>query len=146
MGLFALPAIPPIVEGILLLGAALGIGHQVLPGKQEREQSIRDLGNAMAMSNAQDDAKANADSGTTAATCATGNCGGSDPCAGLRKQLNDHKRKLEDFIKNPYAHDNKGFLGQGRDEVVIAARIRKLQGQISNFEKQLKACEEKNGK
>jgi hypothetical protein len=72
MGLIALPAVPPIVEGLILLGAGLGITHQVAPGKEAREQSIRDL--ADAMSNAQNDAKTKASGGTTAATCAAGNC------------------------------------------------------------------------
>jgi hypothetical protein len=72
MGLIALPAIPPIIEGLILLGAGLGITHHVAPGKEQREQSIRDLANAM--SNAQNDAKTKAAGGTEAATCATGNC------------------------------------------------------------------------
>jgi hypothetical protein len=68
----AVIAIPPIVKGIVMLGGMLGIGHQVVPGKEGREQSIRDLANAM--SNAQNDAKTKATGGTTAATCAAGNC------------------------------------------------------------------------
>jgi hypothetical protein len=81
----AVIAIPPIIEGLIWLGAALGIGHQVAPGKEGREQSIRDLGNAMSMSNAQDDAKANADTGTTAATCASGKC--AEDCAPFIQQI-----------------------------------------------------------
>jgi hypothetical protein len=79
-----------------------------------------------------------------APTTCTGDCGGRDPCAGLRKQLNDHKKKLDDYIKSPTDHDNKKFLGKGRDEVVIAARIASLQHQINNFAAQLKKCEEDN--
>lgn len=90
----AILAIPPIVEGIVWLGAALGITHMVAPGKEEREQSIRDLGNAIAgnnssaMSNAQDDAKANADGRTDATTC-TGDCPPppNTPCGALYAQI-----------------------------------------------------------
>jgi hypothetical protein len=77
-------AIPVIVEGILWAAATVGVvgtAHVVLPGKEEREQSIRELGNAMSMSNAQEDAKANADTSAAAATCATGTC--ANPCAHL---------------------------------------------------------------
>jgi hypothetical protein len=95
MGLVVLPAIPPIVEGLLWLGAALGIGHQVLPGKEGREKSIRDLGNAMAMSNAQDDAKANADSSSAAATCATGNCEIPPKC----KEITEEMRRAAGVIQ-----------------------------------------------
>jgi hypothetical protein len=102
MGLFALPAIPPIVEGLLWLGATIGVvgtGHQVLPGKEQREQSVRDLANAMSMSNAQDDAKANADSGTVAATCATGNCppGCKDREDAMRKDAETIKRRINEM-------------------------------------------------
>ena len=96
--------------------------------------------------NADEQAGTQLDSGTAAATCATGNCGGNDPCSGLRKQLADHRKKLEDYKRNPLAHDNKGFLGHGRDAKIIAARIASLEHQIKNFADQLKKCEEENAK
>ena len=68
-----------------------------------------------------------------------------DPCKGLRDQLAAHERKLRDYIANPQAHDNLGFLGRGRDAQVIAGRIRKLQNQIENFRKLLRECEIKHG-
>ena len=49
-------------------------------------------------------------------------------------------------MSNPYGSDNKGFLGQGRDEAVIAGRIRSLKNQIENFRRLLEECERKNGK
>jgi hypothetical protein len=73
------------------------------------------------------------------------NNGGCDPCKGLRDQLQAHKQKLQEYMANPSAYDNKGFLGQGRDEAVIAGRIRSLQNQIDNFQKLLDECEIKHG-
>jgi RHS repeat-associated protein len=55
-----------------------------------------------------------------------------DPCAGLRKQLQEHEQKLENYIKNPGKYDNKGFLGQSPeiDKKVFDGRVRNLQRQI----------------
>ena len=71
-----------------------------------------------------------------------------DPCKGLREQLNEHKRKLEEYIANPLASDNKGFLQAALDkgnldlyDKIVASRIASLQWQIANFEMQLKQCE-----
>ncbi len=75
-----------------------------------------------------------------------GDPNGCDPCKGYRDQLAAHKKKLADYIANPYAFDNKGFLGQGRDAAVIAGRIRSLQKQIDNFTKLLVECEIKHGR
>jgi RHS repeat-associated protein len=69
---------------------------------------------------------------------------GGDSCRGLRDQLLAHQRKLREYIANPVAGDNKGFLGQGRDAQVIAGRIRELQKQIANFQKLLEECERKS--
>jgi RHS repeat-associated protein len=68
-----------------------------------------------------------------------------DPCKGLREQLRAHEKKLENYRRDPYAVDNKGFLGQGRDAQVIAGRIRSLEKQIENFKKLLEECERKHG-
>ena len=112
-------------------GAAAGtIGIATIPGSTPIQQ-------------AQTGAQARDQAGTD--TCVTNTCGPNDPCKGLRDQLAAHRQKLADYTKNPYAHDNKGFLGQGRDEVIIASRIASLQRQITNFEKQLKQCEANYG-
>lgn len=104
MGLFALPAIPVVVEGLLWLGATIGIvgtAHQVLPGKEQREQDLANLGNAIAgnnsaaMSNAQDDAKARAAPGTVAATCATGNCPPPPECKEKNKKVKERRDEME---------------------------------------------------
>jgi hypothetical protein len=115
MGLIALPAIPPIVEGIIWLGAALGIGHQVLPGKEEREQSIRDLGNAMAMSNAQDDAKANADSGAAVDACST--CPPPPECKNIVDDMERKNRalnkELDKYVPTSDAIGGHPYAGPG---------------------------------
>jgi hypothetical protein len=112
-------------------GAGAAIGVASLPGSTPIEQ-------------AQTGAQARDQAGTD--TCVTKDCDGRDPCKGLRDQLQQHRQKLRDYQTNPYAHDNKGFLGQGRDEQIIASRIASLERQIRNFEEQLKKCEEANGK
>ena len=68
-----------------------------------------------------------------------------DPCKGLLNQLLDHERKLAEYKANPFAHDNKGFLGQGRDEQVINSRITKLEKSIEDFRNQYYACLRKHG-
>ena len=58
------------------------------------------------------------------------------------------QKKAEGFAtrpNDPYAHDNKGFLGKGRDDVVIIGRVRSLINQIKDLQKQLEECERKNG-
>lgn len=54
------------------------------------------------------------DSPAPSASAAGNGCGPNDPCKGLRDQLAAHQQKLQDYISNPSAYDNKGFLGQGR--------------------------------
>ena len=60
---------------------------------------------------------------------------------GLRKQLHEHMKKLRNYKKDPYAHDNKGFLrdpkNKDRVEDIKQARIRELEKQIRNYEKQI---------
>jgi hypothetical protein len=60
--------------------------------------------------------------------------------AGLRRQIQLHRQKLANYRRNPDAFDNKGFLKnaspQRRDQI-IKTRIRSLEHQIRNFEKQL---------
>ena len=76
----------------------------------------------------------------------------NDPCSGLRNQLNDHIRKLTEYIADPVANDNKGLFDHPmvvsnpalRDRI-IDGRIRSLQNQINNFRKLLEACEKSNG-
>jgi len=71
-----------------------------------------------------------------------------DPCKGLREQLKKHQEKLSNYINDPYAYDNKGFLKNnpsGRHPQIIKRRVSKLLRQISNFRKQLEECERKHG-
>jgi hypothetical protein len=59
---------------------------------------------------------------------------------GLQRQLQLHQDKLVDYARNPYAHDNKGFLRnspESRHAKIIAGRVRNLVQQIRNFEKQI---------
>jgi RHS repeat-associated protein len=72
-----------------------------------------------------------------------------DPCKGLRDQLNQHIRKLQEFMSDPYGHDNQGHLANNpseRHKNIIEGRIRKLRGQIDNFRRLLEECERKHGK
>jgi hypothetical protein len=86
----------------------------------------------------------------------TDNCppgpGGKDPCKGLREQMQDHERKLREYIANPMSMDNKGFLAgalakgdQALYDTIYTSRLASLQWQIANFKKQLEECERKNG-
>jgi RHS repeat-associated protein len=79
-------------------------------------------------------------------------CRKKDPCKGLRDMLIEHQRKLLEYMNNPLAYDNKGFLCRAKEcgnmelyNKIIDTRIASLMGQIENFKKQLKECEEKNG-
>ena len=59
---------------------------------------------------------------------------------GLRKQLEAHKKKLADYINNPDAFDNKGFLknaDKALRQKIITSRIKSLQCQIDNFQRQI---------
>ena len=70
--------------------------------------------------------------------------GGSDPAAGLRRQLDAHQQKLEQYRANPDAFDNKGLLRNASPEVrqrIIQGRIRHLEGQIRNFQDQIRQLE-----
>ena len=67
-----------------------------------------------------------------------------DPCKGLKKQLAKHQQKLQDYIKNPAAHDNLGLLIGATPEqaaVIISGRIAELQSQIAHFAREVKKCE-----
>lgn len=62
----------------------------------------------------------------------------------MRKQLEKHKKKLENFKKDPDAVDNKGFLkGKTATEraKIIETRIKSLEKQIDNFQKQIDQTE-----
>jgi RHS repeat-associated protein len=79
--------------------------------------------------------------------------GDKDPCKGLRFELNDHERKLREYMANPMAGDNRGFLAyalakndQGLYNKIYQGRIASLQSQISNFKKLLEECERQNGR
>lgn len=62
-------------------------------------------------------------------------------CAGLVKQLIDHRRKLADYIRDPHAADNLGRLAgktAAEQQRIISGRIRELRSQIRNFERQIR--------
>jgi RHS repeat-associated protein len=91
---------------------------------------------------------------TSGDTSKTDSCspGDKDPCKGLRDQLRDHERKLREYMANPMAADNKGFLAgaltkndQELYTKIYLGRIASLQGQIANFKKQLEECERTHG-
>ena len=53
----------------------------------------------------------------------------------------DHKKKLEDYIRDPYAQDNLGTLRNAPNDAIrqriIDGRIRELQSQIAKQEGEL---------
>ena len=60
--------------------------------------------------------------------------------AGLRRQIELHRKRLADYIADPDAHDNKGFLKNVSPELrekVIQSRIKSLEGQIQTFVRDL---------
>ena len=68
-----------------------------------------------------------------------------DRTKGLKEQIEQHKKKLDEYIKDPLNSDNKGPLKKALDEgnftrynEIYSTRIEKLQKQIQNFENQLK--------
>jgi hypothetical protein len=73
------------------------------------------------------------------------------PCDGLEDQLESHKKKLNDYRANPLAHDNTGDLKaalEAGDVVqynrIYNGRIRSLQHQVDNFQKQFNECKRKH--
>lgn len=77
----------------------------------------------------------------------SGSSGGdSGDTSGLRKQLEEHRNKLEQYRNNPDAFDNRGFLKNAPNEEVrrriIEGRIRNLERQIRNFEEQIRRIEQ----
>ena len=62
---------------------------------------------------------------------------------GLERELKEHRQRLEDYKKNPDKVDNQGYLrnagnNQELRQEIINDRIRRLEGQIKNFEKQIR--------
>jgi RHS repeat-associated protein len=69
-------------------------------------------------------------------------------CAGLLSQLREHQRKLQQYKSDPFSMDNNGFLinaSPERQRSIIDGRIRSLERQIENFERQYWNCMIKNG-
>jgi hypothetical protein len=80
------------------------------------------------------------DIGGAGATTETSSTVASSIGQGLRRQIDLHKQKLADYLKNPDAYDNKGFLKNASPELrqkIIESRIKSLAGQIENFTQQL---------
>ena len=137
-GLFAhlAPAVITVVEGVInTIGGlvVLNAANNIASGPQS--PSSPDAPSTDGLS-----------SPDTGASTDSKSCPPNDPCKGLRDQLRKHEQKLREYINNPYGHDNRGFLGQGRDAQIINSRIRSLQRQIENFRKQLAECERLHGK
>jgi hypothetical protein len=60
--------------------------------------------------------------------------------ASLQKQIEKHRQKLEEYMKNPDAYDNKGFLKNISEtirEKIIQTRIKGLQKEIQKFENEI---------
>jgi hypothetical protein len=59
----------------------------------------------------------------------------------LEKRLLEHRKKLEDYRRNPDAFDNKDFLKNAPSpevrERIIQGRIKHLEDEVRNFEQQL---------
>ncbi len=70
--------------------------------------------------------------------------------ASLEERLEEHLQKLEDYLNNPDAYDNKGYLKNATsDEIrqsIIDGRARHLQSEIENFQKQIDALKDKTCK
>ena len=67
---------------------------------------------------------------------------------GLERELKEHRQRLEDYKKNPDKVDNQGYLrnagnNQELRQEIINDRIRRLEGQIKNFEKQIRDIKSK---
>ena len=63
---------------------------------------------------------------------------------GLKSQIKEHKQKLSNFKSNPDKFDNKGFLKNApaeRRNRIINSRVRRLQGQIDTFKKDIKSIQ-----
>ena len=78
--------------------------------------------------------------------------GNQDPCKGFRKMIAEHEKKLQEYIANPSAMDNRGLLAaaHSRDDMglvqtIISARIAELTKQIAFWKNELKKCEQANG-
>jgi RHS repeat-associated protein len=69
----------------------------------------------------------------------------SDPARGLRHQLADHERRLEQYRANPDAFDNRDFLKNAPSEEIreriINGRIRNLEHQIETFREAIRRME-----
>ena len=71
-----------------------------------------------------------------------------DPCEGIARQLEIHRKKLEDYMADPMAHDNLGRLSSAEEDrraAVYQGRIINLLGQIASFERQLAKCRAEKG-
>jgi hypothetical protein len=57
--------------------------------------------------------------------------------AELEKRLEEHIKKLQEYIKNPLANDNKNFLKnaptQGIEDSIITGRVKHLVDEIKNL-------------
>ena len=59
----------------------------------------------------------------------------------LERQLNEHRQKLDKYKNDPYSSDNKSMLNANNTQnhqTIIKNRIKKLEGQIHEFKRQIK--------
>ena len=67
--------------------------------------------------------------------------------ASFQRLLDEHIQKLEDYLKNPDAYDNQGFLKNATsDEIrqrIIEGRTHHLLSEIENFQNQIDALKDK---
>ncbi|MEW9573849.1 RHS repeat-associated core domain-containing protein, partial [Rhodanobacter sp. Si-c] len=71
-----------------------------------------------------------------------------DPCQGIVDQLEAHRKKLDDYMADPTAHDNLGRLSSAAEDLqekVYQGRIMNLVAQIASFDRQLAKCRAENG-
>ena len=78
--------------------------------------------------------------------------GNQDPCKGYRKDLEEHRKKLQEYLNDPLPMDNKNHLKNAIESgnmnlfwIIRATRIRSILFQINLKEKQLRKCEEMYG-
>ena len=84
------------------------------------------------------------DAGARSASGGDNNNNKKDRCRGIRRELQEHIRKLTQYSAHPPSMDNKKFLhnrpkGNTRDRI-INTRKNNLRNQIKNFRKQLADC------
>ena len=75
--------------------------------------------------------------------------GGKDPCRGLRFQLREHQKKLQDYLSEPFAGDNKDLLKNAQHPIatmtIIFGRVASIVSEIETIKRNIRKCERDNG-